>query len=188
MIFEQVLGTAVEIFSTIEDNANLNSNDNTNDNTNDNKNDNEQTRKIIVHPLTHEMIEWNAWFLCPMAHPSVMFRTRVLKLFKYYVSKNEEIKNTTKKTCSEDYALWFRMLSSQKNIVKFENMASPLLLLRKHEGNVSRLQREKQNQDAHWVVLLALRHRFQFNKSILQYLGKYSKRRERASRNGCTVD
>ena len=64
------------------------------------------------------------------------------------------------------------MLSSQKNVVKFENLALSLLLLRKHEGNVSRLQREKQNQDAHWVVLLALRHRFQFNKSILQYLGK----------------
>ena len=165
-------------------------------------------RKIIVHPLKHELIEWNAWFFCPIAHPSVMFRTCSIASFKYDMVEDHQQetarigqRKTSTSSCAEDYALWFRMLSTtaQKGVgkieeiaevevevdddgitmssavvtsfitssdqvkkshaVTFENLASPLLLLRKHDGNVSRVKREKQNRDAHRVVLASLRGR-----------------------------
>jgi hypothetical protein len=75
-------------------------------------------------PVTHEEISWAMSFLCPLAHPTVMARRDLLIAHGGY---NESA------AYAEDYDLWER-LSRQ---VKFANLPEPLLLLRKHEGNMT---------------------------------------------------
>ena len=75
-------------------------------------------------PVMHEEISWAMSFLCPLAHPTVMARRDLLIAHGGY---NESA------AYAEDYDLWER-LSRQ---VKFANLPEPLLLLRKHGGNLT---------------------------------------------------
>lgn len=77
-------------------------------------------------PITHEEISWAMPFLCPLAHPTVMARRDLLIAHGGY---NESA------AYAEDYDLWER-LSRQ---VKFANLPEPLLLLRKHESNMTNI-------------------------------------------------
>ena len=80
---------------------------------------------LSYRPLvTHEEISWAMSFLCPLAHPTVMARRDLLIAHGGY---NEYA------AYAEDYDLWER-LSRQ---VRFANLPEPLLLLRKHEGNMT---------------------------------------------------
>ncbi|QWD91101.1 glycosyltransferase [Polynucleobacter sp. MWH-Braz-FAM2G] len=81
---------------------------------------------VYQQPSSHEEIAWAMSFLCPIAHPTVMFRSSIiwnepayLKLASY----------------AEDYELWER-LSLKYN---FANLPEPLLLLRKHERNMTNI-------------------------------------------------
>lgn len=77
-------------------------------------------------PVTHEEISWAMSFLCPLAHPTVMARRELLIAHGGY---------SESAAYAEDYDLWER-LSRQ---AKFANLSEPLLLLRKHEGNMTNI-------------------------------------------------
>jgi glycosyltransferase involved in cell wall biosynthesis len=75
-------------------------------------------------PATHDEISWAMCFLCPMAHPTIMARrTALLAAGGYRQSAYY----------AEDYDLWERLSRE----VQFANLPEPLLLLRKHGGNMS---------------------------------------------------
>jgi glycosyltransferase involved in cell wall biosynthesis len=85
---------------------------------------------IYQQPESHEEIMWAMPFLCPIAHPTVMFRSSVISYELAYLKSA---------TYAEDYELWERL--SQK--CKFANLPEPLLLLRKHEKNMTNIWRKE---------------------------------------------
>ena len=89
-------------------------------------------------PVTHEEINWAMSFRCPLAHPTVMVRRELLLAHGGY---------SDSAFYSEDYDLWERMSYS----VRFANLPEPLLLLRKHEDNMTNIWRSK-NVDMGVVV------------------------------------
>lgn len=89
-----------------------------------------KTGPIYAFPESHSFIEWSISFFCPIAHPSVMVRSSVIRQAGGYRSDALH---------AEDYDLWERLSSS----TQFYNLPKPLLLLRKHEGNITETQKEK---------------------------------------------
>lgn len=79
-----------------------------------------------VAPATHDEISWSMSFLCPMAHPTIMARRAPMLMLDGYRQSAYY---------AEDYDLWERM-SRQ---VRFANLPTSLLLLRKHGGNMSNI-------------------------------------------------
>ncbi|MDF1756310.1 MAG: glycosyltransferase [Verrucomicrobiales bacterium] len=80
--------------------------------------------KIFEMPLSRDEVEWALPLLCPLAHPTVMMRTDVVKKAAGYSSGAE---------LAEDYDLWGRISAH----VGIANLSSPLLKLRKHPGSVT---------------------------------------------------
>ncbi len=76
-------------------------------------------------PLSHEIITWSLPFYNPVAHPSVVMRTSVIKTLGAY---NPELRR------SQDYDLWWRVSFSSQ----LANLENTLLLLRQHQTQVSR--------------------------------------------------
>ena len=65
-------------------------------------------------------------------------------------------------SCTEDYSLWMRLAAASDSIsVTFRNLPSPLLQLRKHDRNISSLERTKQNIQSHNIVRNALLRRME---------------------------
>lgn len=75
-------------------------------------------------PISHAEIAWAMAFVCPIAHPTVMMRRSVIEAAGGY---SEEA------SYAEDYDLWERLIHHQR----FANIPDPLLLLRKHGGNMT---------------------------------------------------
>ena len=69
-------------------------------------------------------IKLDMLFKCPMAHPSIMMRTSILKELKYDVSM----------LFAEDYDLWIRC--AQLGLI-FTNVQKVLLSYRRHESQIS---------------------------------------------------
>lgn len=78
----------------------------------------------ILFPESHNLIRWRLCFSSPIVHPTVMLRkAEVLKVGGYRPEAQQ----------AEDYDLWERL----SHICKLLNMREVLLLLRKHQMNVS---------------------------------------------------
>lgn len=89
-------------------------------------------------PISDKIIRWQLHFENPIAHPSVMIRTKVIfDLHKY----NEGSR------CGQDYELWLRAMDDHH----FSNIPEYLLTLRKHRENISEKQfpAQVQNQIQH---------------------------------------
>lgn len=85
---------------------------------------------IYQQPKLHEEIIWAMPFLCPITHPTVMFRSSIISYELAYLKSA---------TYAEDYELWERL--SQR--YKFANLPESLLLLRKHEKNMTNIWRKE---------------------------------------------
>ncbi|MBN1450063.1 MAG: glycosyltransferase [Anaerolineales bacterium] len=76
-------------------------------------------------PSEHDLIAWALPFYNPIAHPTVMMRTAVIKALGAY---DPDLKR------SQDYDLWWRVSLSGKPA----NLEEVLVLLRQHQTQVSR--------------------------------------------------
>lgn len=83
-----------------------------------------------VPPILHEEISWALSFMCPIAHPTVMVRRNVLLTGNGYRESH---------SFAEDYDLWERISMN----VKFANLSESLLLLRKHDANMTNIWAKK---------------------------------------------
>lgn len=79
-----------------------------------------------IPPESHDEVEWALSFICPLAHPTVMMRRNVVELAGGYLESA---------SYAEDYDLWERLSHNSR----FANIADPLLLLRKHSSNMSKV-------------------------------------------------
>jgi glycosyltransferase involved in cell wall biosynthesis len=75
--------------------------------------------------LTGAQVEWALYWENPIVHPSVMFRTALVRECGGYPEGHLHY--------ADDYHLWFTLLALTKIVVLHE----PLLLLRKHDQNVT---------------------------------------------------
>jgi glycosyltransferase involved in cell wall biosynthesis len=73
---------------------------------------------VRKYPTTHREIARSMHIICPIAHPTVMFKKDVIKKFGYYDNRYRY---------AEDIDLWLRLLS---NGVKFYNLDVPLVKYR----------------------------------------------------------
>ena len=79
---------------------------------------------VVRFPSSHGAVRWALCFGSPIIHPSAMIRADVLRQAGGY---DAEMRH------AEDYDLWLRI----SRISRLANLEEPLLLLRKHGGNVS---------------------------------------------------
>jgi len=88
--------------------------------------DNGRDVSVVKFPKTSAVIQWLLFFSNPLAHPTVMMNTSLVKKIGGY--RPEALH-------CEDYDLWFRLTESSKII----NLEEVLLCLRKHNKNISAL-------------------------------------------------
>jgi len=87
-------------------------------------------------PEEHGFLKWSlCFFYNPIVHPTVMVRRKILRQAGGY---NEEM------AVSQDYDLWCRLI----HLTRFGNLQKVLLLLRKHESNITHLRFEEQRENA----------------------------------------
>jgi len=91
-----------------------------------------------VYPETDLEIRWAGLFDSPFAHPSIMFRRKLLC--------HSDLRYSDKYLAAEDYDLWMRMLKVTKAI----NIRDPLINYRVYDESVSGKNKETQlnNRDA----------------------------------------
>lgn len=88
----------------------------------------------ILYPSNHNLLRWRLCFSCPIAHPSVMMRTAILRLITGY---------NTDMRYAADYDLWIRL----SGITKLSNLQEVLLLYRQHEDTVSQKHYKEQRKN-----------------------------------------
>ncbi len=89
------------------------------------KNDEMNFRQIRLYPKRTTKKSASLYKGTPLAHPTVMFRTEVLKKFGY----------SEKTKCNEDIELWFRVLTAGYEI---QTLQVPLLYFRITDGTFKR--------------------------------------------------
>jgi glycosyltransferase involved in cell wall biosynthesis len=80
---------------------------------------------VIPFPVTHEQIKVALLDQNPLAHPSVLFRSRLIS--------DNGLKYDAEFLAAEDYELWTRLVF----LTKLANIPEPLLLYRQHEQQVT---------------------------------------------------
>lgn len=88
---------------------------------------------LYTFPVSHDEIKVALLEYNPIAHPSVMFRTKVLKLSGSYYD--------IQFPGAEDYELWTRAIFT----TRFANIGETLLLYRKHGNQVTQNKKEEVN-------------------------------------------
>jgi len=78
----------------------------------------------FVMPVTPTDVEWAMPILCPLAHPSVMMRTELVKRAEGY---------SPAALHAEDYDLWCRL----SRLTQVANLREPLVSVRKHAASVT---------------------------------------------------
>lgn len=79
---------------------------------------------ILVPPIHHELILWQMFFGCPIFHPTVMMKRKVLSAAGYYDVNFTHV---------EDIELWSRFLLKG---VKFANLSEVLYIRRLHSRSI----------------------------------------------------
>jgi len=85
----------------------------------------------VIFPAEHELIKWNLCFYNPIAHPTVMMRTRVVRQAGGYDPELER---------SQDYDLWWRISS----IGRLANLDEIYVQFRKHANQVTSIYQSGQ--------------------------------------------
>jgi hypothetical protein len=85
---------------------------------------------VVTYPTEDGMIKQTMLFYCCLAHPTLIIRTKTWT----HQYDTERIAHFP-----EDYDLWLRLSKSE---MKFANIGSILVYLRKHSGNVSTVTKE----------------------------------------------
>ena len=80
--------------------------------------------KIMTYPCHNEAIKYTMLFYCCLAHPTMMFKRAFFEANSYTDGR------------LEDYLLWISLIHDES--IRFSNIGSVLLRLRKHPGNVSK--------------------------------------------------
>lgn len=109
----------------------------------------EKSSKPILFPSEHAFIRWSLFFYCPIAHPTVMMRKKVILGVGGYTS---ELIHGREKYSGEDYDLWRRA----SKVTEISNLQEELLLLRKHETNVTKTYLEEHLKNAAKVSQLMI--------------------------------
>tara|TARA_B100000700_G_scaffold331802_1_gene469079 strand:+ start:25056 stop:26132 length:1077 start_codon:yes stop_codon:yes gene_type:complete len=99
-----------------------------------------QKNTILKNVIKGKEVEWYLLWGNPIVHPSVMFRTELIKSLNGYPE--------TFKFHVEDYVLWNRLIG-EKSIVILDE---PLLLLRKHNFNATEVDSETHIQELVMVM------------------------------------
>jgi hypothetical protein len=88
--------------------------------------------RVLVQPCQSDVLQWEAWFRCPLAHPTVMAKRR------FFFPPGDAAPRVYPLDAphAEDYALWLGAACADP-AVAYANMGAPLLLLRKHAGNTN---------------------------------------------------
>jgi hypothetical protein len=108
-------------------------------------------RGVVRFPATDVGIKWRLCFTSALVHPTVMFRKAIVESVGSY-RQSPDINLT------EDYDLWTRLAPT----TTFANITDPILILRKHGGNMtsaSNLRHLQQSQEvSHRYVQAILKH------------------------------
>jgi glycosyltransferase involved in cell wall biosynthesis len=123
--------------------------------------------KVIKFPVTDLQIKSTILFACPLAHPSVMIKSNLLKKMRY---------NNDWKSC-EDFDLWERAARSG---VKMTNVPEVLLYYRLHPDQITNLNKANQMSLSnkviirYWSFLLESKHIDKFLiTETLRFLNKF---------------
>ncbi len=87
---------------------------------------------VAEMPTSHYLIKWSLQFYCPIMHPTVMYRRESIIQLNGYSS---QLILGREKYSGEDYDLWRRL----SNTSQLANLPEVLLLLRKHNHNVTKV-------------------------------------------------
>lgn len=98
-------------------------------------NEKEEPQTTWQYPLKPLEIQWNLYFYCPLAHPSVMFRKRIILSNGSY---------SPEMTHAEDYELWWRL--SKKYLLA--NLPDILLIYRQHQSSITNEHHQSHIQKA----------------------------------------
>jgi len=85
-------------------------------------------KQIVYFPENDQSIKLQMLFSCPIAHPTILAKSDVFRIYKYNV----------KMTAAEDYDLWVRMTSTG---IKFGNCQEVLLKYRIHPNQSSHVNK-----------------------------------------------
>ena len=101
---------------------------------------------VWTFPEKHSFIKWSlCFFYNPIVHPTVMVRRNILRQVGGY---NEEM------TVSQDYELWSRLV----HLTDLANLPDVLLMLRKHEANITSKHIQEQQQNSALIAYKMITH------------------------------
>jgi len=86
--------------------------------------------RVPALPKDHEILKYQSLLYCPIYHPTIMFRKKIIHKIVY------------RTPLLEDYDLWLRLLHEDPDGPKFGNLGEVLLRLRKHPKNRSGMRDE----------------------------------------------
>jgi hypothetical protein len=123
--------------------------------------------KVYFPEFDHE-IRFSLLFCCPIAHPTVMVKTNIVKEFKYNI-------NTT---AAEDYELWIKLASQD---YRFGNCQLFLLQYRTHKKQASKNNNNQLEKTIYFakqyaISYLNLSQSIKFNKlncGLSEYYSSY---------------
>lgn len=113
-------------------------------------------------PLENGFIKWRMCFSCPIAHPTVMIRKDIMRRAGGY---------SPNMIHAEDYDLWRRMSS----LTQLSNLPDPLLYLRMHDTNVSKIHNEIQRRTSLRIKQLVISEvlKEEISPRVIQYMSNY---------------
>jgi glycosyltransferase involved in cell wall biosynthesis len=110
-------------------------------------------------PLENGFIRWRMCFSCPIAHPTVMMRKDIMRRAGGY---------SPNMIHAEDYDLWRRMSS----LTQLSNLPDPLLYIRIHDTNVSKIHNEIQRRNSLRIKQLVISEVLneEISPRVIQYI------------------
>lgn len=106
-----------------------------------------ELKGVVSTSLDPELIQWELLFLNPLAHPTVLMRTALIRSVKGY---NETFR------FSQDYDLWCRLAK----ITQLAKLQDILLYLRSSKLNISHRHYNQQRIYSHMITLQVLQNIF----------------------------
>ena len=103
----------------------------------------------VRFPSEHGFLRWSLPFYSPIAHPTVLMRRPLLIEAGGYLS---EVISGREKYSGEDYDLWRRL----SKITRLANLRRPMIYLRKHGKNVTRIYLDEHLKNTEKISCLIL--------------------------------
>jgi len=99
----------------------------------------------VQFPMQHDVLRWFLCFTNPIVHPTAMMRQPIVAQVGGYNAAAVH---------AEDYDLWCRLCC----VTRLSNLQNVLLLLRKHDSNVSKVHTTQQLQNSVHISHLMISH------------------------------